>query len=324
MFSAACIYKNRKGVKMVTVVASVDLPVDEKLTVKKNTIKGDGSDKRFCLLTGLHGDELEGQLVCYKVQERINAAPQNFHGTLDIYPALNPLGIDSITRGIPAFDLDMNRTFPGETNGTMTEYIASKILEDASGADFALDVHASSIFIRELPQVRIPPEFKDKIIDNARLLNMDLLWIHNNGSVQENSLVYTLNQNGTPAAVIDMGIGMSYTSEFAEQLTDGIFCLMKKMGMWTGAAITPREPVYSDQDSDMTALVSKMAGFFVRKVDCGQRVQKGDLLGEIISPLEGKILAQIKAPCAGLLFTLREYPIVEIGSTLGRLLNEGN
>lgn len=309
---------------MVTVVASVDLPVDEKLTVKKNTIKGDGSDKRFCLLTGLHGDELEGQLVCYKVQERINAAPQNFHGTLDIYPALNPLGIDSITRGIPAFDLDMNRTFPGETNGTMTEYIASKILEDASGADFALDVHASSIFIRELPQVRIPPEFSDKIIDNARLLNMDLLWVHNNGSVQENSLVYTLNQNGTPAAVIDMGIGMSYTSEFAEQLTDGIFCLMKKMGMWTGAAITPREPVYSDQDSDMTALVSKIAGFFVRKVDCGQRVQKGDLLGEIISPLEGKILAQIKAPCAGLLFTLREYPIVEIGSTLGRLLNEGN
>ena len=309
---------------MVLVVASVDLPVDEKLTVKKNTIKGEGSDKRFCLLTGIHGDELEGQLVCYKVQERINADPQNFHGTLDIYPALNPLGIDSITRGIPAFDLDMNRTFPGEADGTMTEYIASKILEDASGADFALDVHASSIFIRELPQVRIPPEFKDKIIDKAKLLNMDLLWIHNNGSVQENSLVYTLNQNGTPAAVIDMGIGMRYTSEFADQLTDGIFCLLAQMEMWTGSTIKPREPVYSDQAGDMTALVSKMAGFFVRKVDCGQRVQKGDLLGEIISPLEGKLLAQIKAPCAGLLFTLREYPIVEIGSTLGRLLNEGN
>jgi predicted deacylase len=309
---------------MVTVVASVDLPVDEKLTVKKNTIKGEGSGKRFCLLTGIHGDELEGQLVCYKVQQRINESPENFHGTLDIYPALNPLGIDSITRGIPAFDLDMNRTFPGETNGTMTEYIASKILEDASGADFALDVHASSIFIRELPQVRIPPVFKDKIIDKARFLNMDLLWVHNNGSVQENSLVYTLNQNGTPAAVVDMGIGMSYTSEFADQLTDGIFCLLANMGMWTGQTIKPREPVYSDKESDMTMLVSKTAGFFVRKIECGCRVQKGDLLGEIISPLEGKLLAQIKSPRAGLLFTLREYPIVEIGSTLGRLLNEGN
>lgn len=309
---------------MVTVVASVDLPVDEKLTVKKNTIKGDGSAKRFCLLTGLHGDELEGQLVCYNVQQRISKEPENFHGTLDIYPALNPLGIDSITRGIPAFDLDMNRTFPGETNGTMTEYIASKILADASGADFALDIHASSIFIRELPQVRIPPEFKEQIIDYARLLNMDLLWAHNNTSVQENSLVYSLNQNGTPSAVIDMGIGMSYTSAFAEQLTDGIFCLMGKMGMWTGSVIEPKEPVFSDQESDMTMLVSKIAGFFVRKVECGKRVEKGDLLGEIISPLEGKVLAQIKAPRDGLLFTLREYPIVEIGSTLGRLLNEGN
>lgn len=309
---------------MVSIVASVDLPVDEKLTIKKNTIKGQGSGKRFCLLTGLHGDELEGQLVCHKVQERINAEPQNFHGTLDIYPALNPLGIDSITRGIPAFDLDMNRTFPGEADGTMTEYIASKILQDASGADFALDIHASSIFIRELPQVRIPPEFKDQILDFAKLLNMDLLWVQQNTSVQENSLVYALNQNKTPAAVIDMGIGMNYTSAFAEQLTDGIFCLLKKMGMWSGVAIEPRQPVYSDQESDMTMLVSKTAGFFVRKVECGTRVQKGDLLGEIINPLEGKVLVQIKAPRPGLLFTMREYPIVETGSMLGRILNEGN
>lgn len=309
---------------MVTVVASVDLPVDEKLTIKKNSIKGEGSQKRFCLLTGIHGDELEGQLVCHKVQERINAEPQNFHGTLDIYPALNPLGIDSITRGIPAFDLDMNRTFPGEADGTMTEYIASKILADASGADFALDIHASNIFVRELPQVRIPPEWKESIMPYAKLLNMDLLWACDNTSVQENSLVYSLNQGGTRAAVIDMGIGMSYTPLFAEQLTQGIFCLLKEMGMWTGSTIAPREPVCSDKESDMTLLVSKTAGFFVRAVECGARVKKSDLLGQIINPLEGKVLAQIKAPCSGLLFTLREYPIVEAGSMLGRILNEGN
>ena len=309
---------------MVSIVASVDLPVDEKLTIKKNTIKGEGGSKRFCLLTGLHGDELEGQLAVYMVQQRINEEPQNFHGTLDIYPALNPLGIDSITRGIPAFDLDMNRTFPGEADGTMTEYIASKILQDASGADFALDIHASNIFVRELPQVRIPPEWKDAVLPKARLLNMDLLWACDNTSVQENSLVYTLNQAGTPAAVIDMGIGMSCTPAFAEQLTDGIFCLLKEMGMWTGKTIEPREPVSSDQENDVTILVSKTAGFFVRKVECGAQVKKSDLLGQIIDPLEGKILAEIKAPRDGLLFTLREYPIVETGSMLGRILNEGN
>ena len=29
-------------------------------------------------------------------------------GIVEIYPALNPLGVDSISRGIPMFDLDMN------------------------------------------------------------------------------------------------------------------------------------------------------------------------------------------------------------------------
>ena len=309
---------------MISTVASVELPIDEKLTIKKNTITGSGGSKRLCLLTGLHGDELEGQLVCFKVQERIKTQPQNFHGTIDIYPALNPLGIDSITRGIPPFDLDMNRTFPGEENGTMTEYIASKILADASGADFALDIHASSIFIRELPQVRIPPKFKESILPFARLLNMDLLWISDNTSVQENSLVYALNQNHTPAAVIDMGIGMSYTSAFAEQLTEGIFCLLKKMEMWSGEVLQPREPVYSDCPGDMTMLVSNTAGFFCRKVECGAQVNKGDILGDILDPLQGKVITQIEAPRSGLLFTLREYPIVEIGSMLGRILNEGN
>ena len=96
------------------------------------------------------------------------------------------------------------------------------------------------------------------------------------------------------------------------------------MGMWSGETISPRQPVFSDKDSDMSALVSTTAGFFVRKVECGARVKKGDLLGQIITPLEGKVLVELKAPCDGLLFTLREYPIVETGSMLGRILNEGN
>lgn len=50
---------------------------------------------------------------------------QKLHGSVEIYPAVNPLGIDSIQRGIPGFDLDMNRTFPGSDLGDMTEYIGA-------------------------------------------------------------------------------------------------------------------------------------------------------------------------------------------------------
>ena len=101
---------------MIETIAAAGLPVDEMLEIKKNRIVPDnpGQDmKRISIVTGIHGDELEGQYVCFEVQRRIEKNRENLKGIVDIYPAMNPLGIDSITRGIPAFDLDMNRIFPG-------------------------------------------------------------------------------------------------------------------------------------------------------------------------------------------------------------------
>ena len=114
---------------MVEIVTMVGLPIDEKLMIKKNRIAPAGADpkglKRISVVTGIHGDELEGQYVCYELQRRISLEKDKLTGIVDIYPAMNPLGIDSITRGIPAFDLDMNRIFPGNIDGNMTEYIAA-------------------------------------------------------------------------------------------------------------------------------------------------------------------------------------------------------
>ena len=78
---------------------------------------------------------MEGQYVCYEVNRRIQSQMENLKGIVDIYPALNPLWVDSITRGIPKFDLDMNRIFPGNKEGSMAEYIASEIVNDIDGAD---------------------------------------------------------------------------------------------------------------------------------------------------------------------------------------------
>ena len=100
---------------MIETVVSMELPVDEHLRIQKNRIMPvhpTGKEKRFAVVTGTHGDELEGQFVCYELQRRLKSMPEQLKGIVDIYPALNPLGIDSITRGIPMFDLDMNRIFP--------------------------------------------------------------------------------------------------------------------------------------------------------------------------------------------------------------------
>ena len=147
---------------MIKTVVSTALPVDERLLIKKNVIRHGNSNKRICIVTGTHGDELEGQYVCFRLNQIVQQNLEKLNGTVEIYPALNPLGIDSITRGIPGFDLDMNRIFPGNPDGTMTEQVAYTLLRDLQGADMVIDIHSSNIFLREIPQVRINGKHSDK------------------------------------------------------------------------------------------------------------------------------------------------------------------
>ena len=141
---------------MIETVVKAPLPVGEELVIQKNRIAGaDPKSHRLAIVTGTHGDELEGQYVAWQLARVLEEKKDRLQGTVDIYPALNPLGISTIYRGLPGFDLDMNRIFPGSCNETMYEYIANGIIRDIKGADLCIDIHASNIFLREIPQVRI-------------------------------------------------------------------------------------------------------------------------------------------------------------------------
>ena len=308
---------------MIETVASVGLPIDEKLMIQKNRIipqRGlSGNEKRISIVTGTHGDELEGQYVCYELQRRIKEKPECLTGIVDVYPALNPLGIDSITRGIPGFDLDMNRIFPGSEDGSMPEYIASKIIGDLSGSAAVIDIHASNIFLEEIPQVRINELSRDVLVPLAKLLNTDYIWVHSSATVLESTLAYSLNIIVTPTLVVEMGVGMRITKKYGDQLTDGIFALMKELGIWNGEVIEPKEPIISE-DGEVSFLNAGKSGVFVPSVEHWKNVKRGDLIGDILNPLTGEINERIFAPTDGIVFTLREYPIVSEGSLIARIL----
>ena len=312
---------------MIETVATVGLPVDETLTIRKNRLQPQeniltGEKKRISIVTGIHGDELEGQYVCFEVARRIREHRDLLTGTVDIYPAMNPLGIDSITRGIPAFDLDMNRLFPGNREGDMTEYVAAKIIEDIEGSDVCIDIHASNIFLTEIPQIRINELHKEKLIPLAMQTNVDFIWVHGASTVLESTLAHSLNSRDVPTLVVEMGVGMRITRSYCEQLTDGIFHLMAQMGIWKGETKEPRRPIISQNPDDVSYLNATTAGVFIPHVKHWEMLKQGDLIGWIIDPLGGEVLDEILSPVNGILFTIREYPVVDAGSLVGRLLRE--
>ncbi len=301
-------------------VASVALPVGERLLIKKNVISNGSGKKRLCIVTGTHGDELEGQYICFKLNQLVQENIDKLNGTLEIYPALNPLGIDSITRGIPNFDLDMNRIFPGNPNGTMEEYIANKILNDLKGADMVIDIHSSNIFLREIPQVRININMAERLTPYARLLNVDFIWIHEAATVLETTLAHSLNSIDTPTLVVEMGVGMRINHRYGNRLVYGILNLMNELGMWSERPEphTITSPVVSVAD-EVSFINADSSGIFLTEIQNNIIVDEGEEIGAIVSPLTGEVLQQVLSPTHGLLFTLRAYPVVYQGSLLARI-----
>lgn len=311
---------------MVKIVTSVGLPIDERLMIKKNRIMPEDRNecdmKRISVVTGIHGDELEGQYVCYELQRRIEEERDKLNGIVDIYPAMNPLGIDSITRGIPAFDFDMNRLFPGNIDGNMTEYLAAGIMEDVAGSDCVFDIHASNIYLTEIPQIRINELHADTLLPLAKMSNVDFIWVHGASTVLEATFAHSLNSIGTPVLVVEMGVGMRITKTYGDQLVEGIFNIMNKLGIWKGEVGKIRKPMISTNPEDVSYLNASASGLFIPSVSHGMRVTEGELLGKIVDPLCGKVLDEVRAPQAGMLFTIRDYPIVDEGSLMGRILKE--
>ncbi|WP_028902920.1 M14 family metallopeptidase [Prevotella sp. P6B4] len=306
---------------MIKTIVSTELPVDEQFRIRKNVIQHGREGLRFCVVTGTHGDELEGQMVCYELSRMVGEHPELLNGTLEIYPALNPLGIDTIQRGIPNFDLDMNRIFPGDPQGTMAEQTAHAIIEDIKGADMVIDIHSSNLYLRETPQVRINVQDAEWLVPFAEHLGMDFVWVHDAATVLEATLAHSLNSTGTPCLVVEMGVGQRINHKMCQRLVSGILHLMQRMGMWKGevAASMPRTIIC--QGDSVTFLNAETSGVFLTEMKCGVHISKGQVLGQIVDPLRGKVLSTVKSPVDGYLFTIRAYPIVYEGSLMARIFN---
>jgi len=307
---------------MIKTIISEGLPVDEKLVIKKNIIEGKTEGKRICIVTGTHGDELEGQYVCFELIKRLKENIEYLNGSVEVYPALNPLGLDSVKRGYPTFDLDMNRIFPGDPHGHLIENIAHQIVQDLKGADMVIDIHSSNIFLREVPQVRVNVQTANKLVCFAQMLNIDFVWVHDAATVLESTLAHSLNVIGTPTLVVEMGIGMRITRDYGDRLIDGIINMMQNMGMWSGPVSDQISTPQISTTGEVCFINADVSGIIIPTVSHSVDVKKGDLLCQIVDPFEGVVLENVVSPVDGVVFTLRTYPVVYEGSLIARIFSE--
>jgi predicted deacylase len=105
----------------------------------------------------------------------------------------------------------------------------------------------------------------------------------------------------------------------------GILHVARELGaLDPGLELEPAEhaPLVAD-DGNVHYLNAETSGLFAPAVEHWHALRAGDLLGRVVSPLCGDVLSEVRSPVDGLLFTLREYPLVYEGSLLARIMRCG-
>ena len=306
---------------MIETVMTAQMPVGLPIKIKKNRLEPDTIQEnmpRLSIVAGVHGDELQGQYICYELIRRIKEERENLKGIVDVYPCVAPMALEIRKRNAPGA-LDMNAMFPGSHHGHTIEYMAAEVIEDLKGSDFCIDIHSSDIFIRELPQIRVPENAGKKVTELAQKSGIPVLWMNSNSSsVWEGSLAYSLRRKGIPNLVIESGIALTIDYEYCKKVIDGIFRMMKELEVFEGE-VSPTKKTVTVKKNDVEVIHCNTSGIFIPKIQIGSFVRENQVLGCIVRPILGAELEEVKSSCDGMIFSLREYPAVCEGELLARI-----
>lgn len=303
----------------IETILELKMPLDERLRIYAHAFGSSGDE--VGIVTGLHGDEHDGLYVAYRLIRHLRELPvERLKGRVVVVPAANPMGLDVSRRFWPVNRRDINRSFPGRPDGNPTDRMADAVFRRMKGCRAAIDIHSSNIFLREVPQIRLGTAFADRALPDARHLGMEVVWVHPSPTVIETTIAHNLNLAGVPTYVIELGVGLRITLDFAERVHLGLLNFLHRLGIIDGAPpIDPAPPRVARSD-DVLYLNAEAAGLFLPATALGRTLSAGEPVGSVLDPIRGEVREEIRAPAPGYVFTLRAHPIVYPGSLVARMV----
>ncbi|MCA6075140.1 succinylglutamate desuccinylase/aspartoacylase family protein [Fulvivirga sedimenti] len=277
------------------------------------------SDKKgpVVWLTGcMHGDEIGGTVIIHEVFKRLKKSL--LKGKVHAFPLMNPFGFEAISRNIVLSKEDLNRSFPGNENGTLAERIASKILSLIlqTKPDLVIDLHNDW-------NKSIPYAVLDRS-DNERVDQKILEIAGASGMIQieetdriHSTLTYNLIRNNVPAFVLELGESFIINEKNIEIGIRSIWNILEHLKMVENTEAPYRYPSLEhlpDHPLQYSALpLSSSSGIvrFLKKP--GDLVSKGAKLAKVCNAF-GKQVELITALSDGIVLGHTDNALAYPGS----------
>ncbi|MDE5457574.1 deacylase [Bradyrhizobium sp. CSA112] len=279
------------------------------------------------LISGIHGDEYEGQIALSKLAADLQ--PVGVAGRVLILPMANFPAAKAGTRTSPIDDGNLNRLFPGEASGSVTQQIAAYI-EHALMAisDFVIDLHAGGSSMMHVAAAIVVAEGDalrhQQQMALAQAFGAPYTIVYASGSqphFSEIALTASARQNAI-AIGAELGGAGSVTSASLSFTEQALARVLHKIGVLTDITDAPPPMTTRILSSDRpdTMIWAMETGLFEPAATVGSEIRRGDLAGTIhFVDSPGRPSTEYRFDDDGIVTAARFITQVERGDCLYRI-----
>ena len=268
-----------------------------------------GSGPTALLTGGNHGDEYEGPIALFDLARTLDAG--RVSGTVIIVPAMNYPAFRAGTRTSPIDKGNMNRSYPGKPDGTVTQKIADYFTRELlPRADVVLDFHSGGRTLDFVPFAAahiLPDKVQEaKGFDavkafsapwSMRMLEIDAVGMYDT----------TVEEMGKVFVTTELGGGGTARAETVAIAKRGAMNVLRHSGIVSGK-IDHCQTRWLDMPSGDCFSFAEDEGLIETMIDLGDSVKEGQVIARI-HPIgrTGAAPAEIRTKLTGLL-AARHFP----------------
>ena len=257
----------------------------------------------------VHGDEINGtgSIRSLITEQRFALRA----GALVLVPVVNLLGFERHSRYLPD-RRDLNRSFPGSSNGSLASRQAKSIMDTVvARCDYGIDLHSAAVRRTNFPNVRA--DMADpKLARLARAFGTELIV---SGRGPRGSLRNAATKRGCPTIVFEAGETWKVERTVVEYTLRGIRNCLVHLGMVDGEV---EQPPYRFETDTTKWIRARHGGFLQFHVAPGDLVEKGEAIATNTSLL-GHELNVVNSPRSGIVLGMTTMPSVAPGDPICHL-----
>lgn len=285
-----CGIKLEPGTKKIGYLKISKMADGTVLKIAAHIIVGFSSGPKLAIISTVHGDETLGIDVLKEIVTQLDIS--KLSGTIIIIPVANPIAFQNGTRNTPIDMLNLNRVFPGNIDGYLTEKIAYHITNEIlKKVDYIINLHGGNeIIANNFGFIRPPYEELHKVFGH------EIMYIEKPGTFVGSISEYAISKLKIPVMVSEIGTSPRSAEKDINDGVTGIFNIMKYIKMIEGNLKLPKKQLVI---KDRVIIRAEHGGIFYPEYDTrnvGLEIEKGTKLGTIIDPQTFEKLQSITAP----------------------------